>query len=412
MEGPYLQELKNRRAGLKFTNARVETEYQVHEAGRHGADLRLQLFLATLMIGTVCVLDYLFFDPEYSRLAITLRLGVMLPPIVVMFAMSQLINARKHLQAAGVVTGLAVGLTSLAIGVVAARQGVPQVYHGYEIVTVFVYFFLGLRVANATMTGMILFLSFMLVAVVNNADLVTATFQCVFLLFLNIMGAVGNYQLSKSRRSLFLEERVLNYRANHDALTRLPNRRAFDTLLASAWDNSRAQLKPVCLLMMDIDHFKNYNDLYGHQAGDKAIREVGAILGKSLQRPQDFAGRYGGEEFVILLFDTTKEYAIQLADRIREQLLRKNIEHRGSSVAPCVSISIGLAHLDPNQSRRSMKGFLQMADEALYAAKELGRNCVVDADRTSHVTSTGMFHVSRLDQSGGINAALAAAGKT
>lgn len=405
MEGPYLHELNNLQPGLRFRNRRIELEYQAYAASRHSTALRLQLLLAGMMICSVCLLDFTYLERTFATTAVLLRIGVMLPPLLLMVVLTGLPNAHKFLQPAGIFSGLAVGFTSLAIGLEAARNGVPQVYAGYEIITVFVYLFLGLRVRNAVITGMMLFLAFVFFVGAGAADVVSATYQSVFLLFLNVLGAVGNYQLSKTRRSLFLEERILSYRANHDALTGLPNRRAFDALLETAWASARSMDKPLTLLMVDIDHFKKYNDIYGHQAGDHAISEVGAILTGCLQRPQDFAGRYGGEEFVVLLFDATKQYAVQLADRIRSEMLLRNLEHRGSDVAPCVSVSIGLAYVNPASSTRSMEGFVQMADEALYAAKNHGRNCVVDADRTSHITATGMFYVSPLARSGDVQLA-------
>ena len=232
----------------------------------------------------------------------------------------------------------------------------------------------------------------------NEVDFTSAMYNAVYLLFLNVVGAVGRYQLSKARRTVFLEERILSYRANHDALTQLPNRRAFDEFLDTAWDDAIEQRVSLSLLMMDIDHFKSYNDLYGHQAGDYAISEVAAILEDNLQRPQDFVGRYGGEEFVMLLFDSTRDYAITLAEEIRCQILAKNIEHRGSSVARSVSMSIGVAYIEPALTTHSKRGFVQMADEALYAAKEQGRNCVVDAERSVLDTTTGMFRVLKIDR--------------
>lgn len=412
MEGPYIRELNNQRAGFQFANRRLESEYQNHAANRQRNDLRLQLLLGGLLICSNCLLDYLFLEGLFAKTAILLRLGVMLPPIALMYALTWAPKNFRFLQPLGVVVGLAVGLTSLAIGAVAVQHDAPQVFGDYQIITVFVYFFLGLRVPLAITTGVALFLAFLLAAWIGEAATATTAYNGLYLAFLNIIGGLGCYQLSKARRTVFLEERILSYQANHDALTALPNRRAFDTLLQSAWENATAMSSPVSLLMMDIDQFKSYNDLYGHQAGDHAIAAVGSILGKSLQRPQDFAGRYGGEEFVILLFDSTKDYALQLAERIREQVLAKNIEHRGSNAARCVSLSIGIAHVSPSNSNRSMQGFVQMADEALYAAKEQGRNCVVDADLSVHVTSTGMFRVMQLDEAGGVEAALEATGKS
>ncbi|MEQ8205577.1 MAG: GGDEF domain-containing protein [Woeseia sp.] len=213
---------------------------------------------------------------------------------------------------------------------------------------------------------------------------------------MNIIGAMGCYHLSKARRMAFLEDRILSYRANHDALTGLPNRRAFDETLATAWDNAKDEQKALTVLMLDIDHFKKFNDRYGHQAGDNAISLVAEILEDNLKRPQDFAGRYGGEEFVVLLYDATPEFGHELAESIRTKVLASNIEHLDSTTAKQLSVSIGIAYLQPAQTKRSAEGCLQMADEALYAAKQGGRNRVVDASMATNVEKTGIFKVAAL----------------
>ena len=112
-----------------------------------------------------------------------------------------------------------------------------------------------------------------------------------------------------------------------------------------------------------------------------------------MKRPQDFAGRYGGEEFVVLLYDATPEYSNELAESIRKQVLNQNIEHLDSTASKQLSVSIGHACLNPARGHRSLSGFIQMADEALYAAKEGGRNCVVDAAQISRKTETGVFRI-------------------
>ena len=397
MEGPYVRELQQRGLRLKFSNRRLESEFRNYQARKQSANLRVQLLLGGLMVCFVSLLDFLWLERAFSSTANILRIGVMLPPIVLAILCTYRPAGRRFLQPLGVVAGLVVGLGSLYIAGVGAEYGVPHVLAGYQIVTVFVYFFLGLRVGVAVGTAVTLFAAYVIAAILGGVDAMTTGYNTFYLLFLNIICAVGSYQLSMAQRTVFLEERVLSYRANHDALTQLPNRRAFDELLGSVWDNSQANDRPVALLMMDIDHFKSYNDLYGHQAGDHAISAVASILDASLQRPQDCAARYGGEEFVVLLFDSTKEYALQLAERIREEVMKKDIDHRGSSVARCVTISVGVAYIEPARSNRSMKGFVQMADEALYAAKEQGRNRIMDADLATQSTETGHFKAMKLD---------------
>lgn len=396
MEGPYLKELELDHSRLGFANKRLETEYRAHLVNRERRTLRVQLLTGVLLVCSIMLLDHFLLGPQFSDRSIVLRLVFMLLPLLALFALTWSRQLVRWVQPLGVLCALGVGLTSLALGALAARYNEPRVFGGYQVIIVFVYFFLGLRVPVAVATAMFLFFAYLLAAVLATAPPTSTLYNGLYLLALNIIGATGVYQLDKSRRIEFLEERVLNYRANHDALTSLPNRRAFDELLEKMWDSAASMRCPIAVMLMDIDHFKAYNDHYGHQAGDRTIREVAAVLQANLRRPQDFAGRYGGEEFVVLLFDTSKEHALELANGIRQQILAKNIEHQRSDVARCVSVSIGLSHLLPHESRRSARGFVQSADQALYAAKQNGRNCVVDADLSVSTTTTGVFRVMQL----------------
>jgi diguanylate cyclase (GGDEF)-like protein len=116
------------------------------------------------------------------------------------------------------------------------------------------------------------------------------------------------------------------------------------------------------------------------------------VLKRVLRRPEDFASRYGGEEFAAILVDVDRDAAITVAESIREQVLAERIEHSHSSAADVVSVSIGVAHLFPHLSERSEKGFVQIADQALYAAKQRGRNRVEGAVESS-AAGTGVFKV-------------------
>jgi diguanylate cyclase (GGDEF)-like protein len=182
---------------------------------------------------------------------------------------------------------------------------------------------------------------------------------------------------------------VLSYRADFDALSELANRRAFDAYLAASWVNAVDQRTALALMLIDIDHFKAYNDHYGHQGGDRAIQRVSQAIKRVFQRPQDFASRYGGEEFAVILIDIDKPSALLLAERVREEILRENIEHEASQTEKRVSVSIGVAHVLPCTSKRTGEELVKIADEALYFAKESGRNRVVDADTISAGSTYG-----------------------
>jgi len=160
-----------------------------------------------------------------------------------------------------------------------------------------------------------------------------------------------------------------------DGLTNIPNRRRFDEIYIQEWNRALRTKSPLSLLFIDIDHFKNYNDLYGHMAGDDCLKAVARVLQSSLGRPADFLARFGGEEFIILLPDTTERGCLHLSEIIRSALRELHIEHRDSPVADHLTVSIGaVTCTDVTHCERSL--LLEQADRLLYQAKHEGRNCV------------------------------------
>ena len=166
-----------------------------------------------------------------------------------------------------------------------------------------------------------------------------------------------------------------------DALTELSNRRAFDTVLAQEWARSLREAQPLSCLMVDVDYFKSYNDLYGHPAGDMCLKSVARALRGVLLRPMDMVARYGGEEFAVLLPNTTLEGASLVGERLLHAVLALHLPHEGGVVDGIVSVSIGVACSDEAWSRKggTVNGkpdsadLVQRADRALYFAKQQGR---------------------------------------
>lgn len=164
-----------------------------------------------------------------------------------------------------------------------------------------------------------------------------------------------------------------------DPLTRLANRRFLESATRQMKDSRLNKSQAISLLVIDIDHFKEYNDHYGHSAGDRALREMADTLYRNIHEATDLLARYGGEEFVLVLTDTDEEGARSVAERLLEAIREKAIPHLHSRVADVITISIGVATKPPNASFNYAELFDQ-ADEALYRAKEAGRNCARVAD--------------------------------
>ena len=170
-----------------------------------------------------------------------------------------------------------------------------------------------------------------------------------------------------------------------DGLTGIYNRRYFDEAITREWKRAGRSKTPLSLIMIDIDHFKPFNDTYGHQAGDDCLIRVALALSRVLKRPGDLVARYGGEEFAVLLPGTNLENAELIAARMSDAVGDLGIPH-SLSVTGRVTISLGVAFCSPNRRENSGR-LIQVADEALYQAKDGGRNQYVSVEAT--VTASG-----------------------
>jgi diguanylate cyclase (GGDEF)-like protein len=224
---------------------------------------------------------------------------------------------------------------------------------------------------------------------------VDAAIQYIGTLILAItLSAIAFRGAEITARTLFLEGHLLGELLDRDPLTGLQNRRSFEERLQRAWMQAQRDSRWVAILMVDVDEFKRYNDLYGHQAGDEALRRIGAVLHEAGRRPLDVAARYGGEEFVLILHDVTQEHARNLAEQLRDQVAALAIPHAASGAAAVVTLSIGVAVGQPAIGR-TPDGLVQLADEALYEAKAAGRNRVVlKGPGEYRALTTGVFAIS------------------
>ncbi|HEY9647946.1 MAG TPA: diguanylate cyclase [Chroococcidiopsis sp.] len=167
-----------------------------------------------------------------------------------------------------------------------------------------------------------------------------------------------------------------NQLASVDGLTQIANRRKFDEYLEHEWKRSLRDHLPLSVIFCDIDHFKEYNDTYGHLAGDSCLSEVAQVLTEVLCRPRDLIARYGGEEFAVILPQTDLKGAVLVAHRMQEAIQRRQIAHARSPVGPYLTFSMGVACIIPN-AVRSPRDLIDQADQRLYRSKQRGKNQIV-----------------------------------
>ncbi|MCB8878901.1 GGDEF domain-containing protein [Acidisoma cellulosilytica] len=196
--------------------------------------------------------------------------------------------------------------------------------------------------------------------------------------FLAVVVVALTVAVIQQLRSKLLQDRQL-HELNHqleelartDQLTALLNRRGFDENIAREWRRCRRSLKPISLLMIDADYFKQYNDHYGHQSGDNVLRMLARCIEETIRRPGDIAARYGGEEFAVVLPDTHRDGAMLIAEKIQAQLASLAIEH--APIHGVVTISVGVANAVPGGAA-TVEQLVALADAALYQSKTDGRN--------------------------------------
>jgi diguanylate cyclase (GGDEF)-like protein len=181
--------------------------------------------------------------------------------------------------------------------------------------------------------------------------------------------------LGQANERLRVANDKLEHLSTRDALTGIANRRQFDNVLRHEWQRARRRMHPLSLLIADIDRFKAYNDGFGHLAGDECLRNVAQALAGALQRAEDVVARIGGEEFAIVLPETSSKQALRVAEHLREAVAALSLPHPLAAEQPIVTISLGATTMVPHGASEPLQ-LIAQADKALYAAKLAGRNQV------------------------------------
>ena len=277
----------------------------------------------------------------------------------------------------------------------AAARGQTEMLIVMPITFIGPFFFLGLPLRTSLVCTAITAISYVVCATLFGLP-ATVALRTDVLLFGGIIAcAIAVWNLEKTARLSFLEGGLIAEMAQRDALTGTKNRRVFDEHLEQLWRHAIDNQRAMAILLIDIDHFKAYNDHYGHQAGDQTLCRVAQTVQKIVCQPLDILTRYGGEEFAAILYDVNETQAYAAANRICRAVAELNIDHRGSRTAPRVTISVGVAAIQPT-SDRTPRGALQLADQALYKAKVGGRNRVEVMDDDQHsLLVTGVFAINR-----------------
>ncbi len=375
--------------GLRFEGG-LESAFRRDQFRDRMRYLRINLALLAAISLVVVQVDKVVMPVIGSVVPDLARSGIMLPLLLTGFGVTFLRRADAwYPRYIAVAMTLALAAMSW-VSVSAWVAGEPRIFGRLLLAIIAVYFVLGLTFRSAIAVNALGLAAYAAVAAAKGMPGVDLTHYLLTLVIANVICVAGAWNLEHARRTAWLEGRRLAETAMQDGLTGIANRRRFDDHLQRAWAQGIRDRKPLALLLADIDHFKAFNDRYGHQAGDEAMKSVAAALARFARRPLDLAARYGGEEFAIVLFETGREDAARLAEEILEAVRQLAIPHEASGAAPVLTISLGIACVAP-AARRSWAGIVQLADQALYAAKDGGRNCARLLEQEYEHMQTGYF---------------------
>jgi len=350
-----------------------------------------------LIMGIIAVFIYNLFLitdremlPDVYLTAWKIRLWIVTPAMIVVLI---LMRSRAFARFLDIFVDFLIVLTSGSIILILELSHHPNVAHyhtGIILIVMFGNIVVRLRFWHAFCVSWLTFLLYVLtVSRITPMPPPVMINSSVVLFSAIIISLIANYQMENDLRWNYLRNLLkeietiglekakaeLERLSSSDVLTGLANRRHFDALLDTEWRRGIRNGTLLSVLFLDVDDFKAYNDNYGHSAGDVCLQKIAAVIRRSVHRPHDLCARYGGEEFIVLFPDISQEDTLQVAEKIRKSIELENLPHSFSRAASHVTISIGVATMTP-QRGMSQNLLVEMADRALYKAKELGRNQV------------------------------------
>jgi diguanylate cyclase (GGDEF)-like protein len=371
---PHAVELQRGAVSLRFPPT-LEAEFRQSHLERNRSRARVWQ-TSLLVLGVLTLLGAALVKGEFSQEASNMaRVFILVPVCALMSFVSWSRFYEDWYLRVSLIGNATIATVSAWLVAVTISDGRPESLVFLTTNVMGVFFLSGLLFFDSCLINLLAIFTFALAGAVLELPLPTLMYHTVVLAMVIAVGAFTMWGVEQTNRRFFLERGVLGDLAERDGLTGLRNRRAFDEHLLRVWQQSLRDRTAISVLMIDLDYFKNYNDAYGHQAGDACLTQVSQLVQRFARRPLDIAARYGGEELAMVLYQVTTEQAQLIAEQVRDSIERMRLEHKAAAGRGVVTVSIGVSWAEVNFDR-TPEAMLQLADEALYAAKLAGRNAV------------------------------------
>jgi diguanylate cyclase (GGDEF)-like protein len=370
---PHAVQLKRGFRDLQFASD-LEADYRAYYWRRYLGRTRVVLAGGAVLFALFALKDVRTLPAEVAQITAGIRLLLIVPSILLVIALSYAQALRSWMEEL-LVGGVFIAMAGLSAAIlISAGMGSPLPYEGLILVIVFTLFLSGLRFYKASLSTVATVLGYICAGMAIGLPTAVLLQQAYYLISITLIGMAGAYSLEFSVRANFLGENVARSRSLRDPLTLLYNRRAAMDHLDRAWGLALREHKPLAILVIDVDRFKRFNDLYGHVLGDGCLTEVAMILQDRVRRPMDIVARYGGEEFLAVVYGISEQNLPRFCENLRRSVETLAIPHTENSPHNVVTVSIGAARIGAMPGSATIASTLEEADRALYRAKAKGRN--------------------------------------
>lgn len=362
---------------LNFKNGQLEGYYRQYASPRARHQVRVALVIGVLMFVFHGLLDALIVHPDVPASFWYIRAGLIMVGFLMITISYHKKFVRIHQLAIGG-AGLVAGFGMIAMLLPISPEVVGHYYAGLIMIIVWCHNFSGLRFINATLVGMLIFLAFTVIFIINRSLPLAAMVSYIFFMFaVNVFGMISSYMTEERQRALFLREKELDrerilhkQRALHDPLTRLPNRRLLVDRIDQAINHASRNNELCAGLFLDLDNFKPINDTYGHAVGDLVLREIVKRLKRAV-READTLARLGGDEFFVLAKGLQNEDDAKILAAKLQKQIEKPIFFSTLPPITGLSVSIGICMFPYNDN--NAQDVIHRADQAMYQVKHGGK---------------------------------------
>lgn len=374
----YEQQLKQGFKSLTFTDE-LESEFRSFFHARNVVKQRGAILVGIILLLILIPLDIGYLEGEVLQFYLISRVWITIPILVIALLFTFRESFRRYFSVFSFCIITFIGLTVNISVIYSQKVGLYAPYEGAMLLIMVAFFLGGMYFRQSLSCIIIIALSYLLLSEIFLPPERYQLHRYFFIFATCLIGGVSAYTLEYQVRISFLQRGALKWLAKTDPLTGLYNRGALNQKLTHLTEYAYREKKAITLMLVDVDFFKNFNDFYGHIRGDDCLKKVATALVKNCQRPLDFCGRYGGEEFLLMWFDAAPNEAKTFAEKTKGSIDQLQEAHERSSISQQVTISGGMITGIPTHPDQA-EAILHQADQCLYRAKESGRNRIIIQD--------------------------------